>query len=190
MVLAWDETSNRVVERRVTAVLPHPDDEIARVTIDGVVVTTTPDHPFYTSSGWVEAGLLRPGTHVRTPAGSGIVVVVETQAFVGTLWDLTVEGVHSFFVGGGPWLVHNCDIGTQIAEHAFAKHGDEFPFIGGFDEFALTADMVFHNAEVTRTVREGVSAYYDDGIIVIVNSRSPADSTMFAGSEWDFWNLP
>jgi hypothetical protein len=33
---------------------------------------------------------------------------VTTAPFAGILWDLTVEGAHTFFVGPGAWLVHNC----------------------------------------------------------------------------------
>ncbi len=107
-VLAWDKSTGQVVERTVTAVLPHPDDEIARVTINGIVLTTTPDHPFYTiERGWVEAGLLWPGAHVKTTTGSGVVGPIATAPYSGILWDLTVAGAHTFFVGSGEWLVHN-----------------------------------------------------------------------------------
>jgi RHS repeat-associated protein len=118
IVLAWDQASGAIVERSVTAVLPHLDDEIARVTIDGQIITTTPDHPFYTiEAGWVEAGLLWPGAHVQTTAGSGVVASVAPESFQGTLWDLTVDGAHTFFVGQGEALVHNCPA-DEIADAA------------------------------------------------------------------------
>jgi RHS repeat-associated protein len=106
IVLAWDETTGAVVERTVTAVLPHPDDEIARLTIDGLTVTTTPDHPFFTiERGWVEAGRLWQGAHVKTTTGVGVVAVVETAPYAAILWDLTVDDVHTFFVGEtGGWF--------------------------------------------------------------------------------------
>lgn len=109
LVLAWDQSSGTIVERTVTAVLPHPDDEIAKVTIDGELIVTTPDHPFYTlEQGWVEAGLLWPGAHVQSAEGSGVVASIDIELFTGTLWDLTVQGAHTFFVGPGESLVHNC----------------------------------------------------------------------------------
>jgi intein/homing endonuclease len=74
IVLAWDEATGKVVERPVTAVLPHPDNEIARVTIDGRIVTTTPDHPFYVEGeGWIEAGNLWAGARIKTTWGSAAV---------------------------------------------------------------------------------------------------------------------
>ena len=109
IVLAWDEASGRLVERPVTAVLPHPDDGVAYLTIDGETITTTPDHPFLTiGAGWVDAGDLWPGASVKTVTGTGTVDSVTTAPFAGILWDLTVEGAHTFFVGTGQWLVHNC----------------------------------------------------------------------------------
>lgn len=38
------------------------------------------------------------------------------------LWDLTVEGSRTFFVGPGPWLVHNCDYGATPAGRPYTKH--------------------------------------------------------------------
>jgi RHS repeat-associated protein len=127
IVLAWDEASGQVVERRVTAVLRHPDDQIARITIDGVSVTTTPDHPFLTiERGWVEAGLLWPGAHLKTTIGFGTVASVEFEAYSGALWNLTVDGAHTFFVGPGSALAHNsCPISGPPTIDASGKvHGD------------------------------------------------------------------
>ena len=108
LVLAWDESTGEVVERRVVAVSSHPDDQIARLVIDSEIVLTTPDHPFYTlEHGWTEAGHLSLGDHVRTPLGRGNVESVFSAQFSGNLWNLTVEGAHSYFVGTGQWLVHN-----------------------------------------------------------------------------------
>lgn len=111
VVLTWDESSGQVVERVVTAVLPHPDDEVAHVTFDDGSVTTTPDHPFFTvEAGWVATGLLWPGARVKTTTGVAVVWSVYVEPYAGTLWNLTVEGAHTFFVGSGEWLVHNtCD---------------------------------------------------------------------------------
>ncbi|MEX1172803.1 MAG: DUF4951 domain-containing protein [Chloroflexota bacterium] len=109
IVLAWDEATDSIVERAVTAVLPHPDDGIARLTIDGETITTTPDHPFLTvDRGWVEAGDLRPGDWVRQVAGAGVVDSITTEPYAGILWDLTVDGAHTFAIGTGGWVVHNC----------------------------------------------------------------------------------
>jgi RHS repeat-associated protein len=109
VVLAWDEITGQVVERSVTAVLPHADDETAYLELENGSVTTTPDHPFYTlEAGWVEAGDLWPGARIKTSTGSIVVVSVVRHPYAGILWDLTVEAAHTFFVGPSESLVHNC----------------------------------------------------------------------------------
>jgi RHS repeat-associated protein len=108
IVFAWDEVTGQVVERTVTAVHLHSDTEIARLGIDGATLVTTPNHPFLTlEHGWIEAGLLWPGAHIKSRSGFGTVTGVVTQSRDSILWNLTVEGAHTFFVGGGEWLVHN-----------------------------------------------------------------------------------
>jgi len=87
----------------------------------------TPDHPFFTQGGgWVEAGSLGIGTSIVSRAGPALQVTALTweknkaeelaagtgSSFGGyTVYNLTVEDDHTFFVGtagGGTW-VHNID---------------------------------------------------------------------------------
>lgn len=184
IVLAWDETTDEVVQRRVTAVLPHPDDEIARVTIDGAVVTTTPDHPFYSvDAGWVEAGQLQPGARVLSTTGSAVVASVEIKPFAGALWDLTVERVHTFFVGSSELLVHNCNFGTYIANgHAWEKHiikRGEFPGVTTKEQFASLVDDIIHNSEKAGELKSGGWGYWKDGTMVIINPGNVDGGTAF-----------
>jgi RHS repeat-associated protein len=109
-VLAAEPETARVSERTVTATHEHLDPVVGVVVIDGESIETTPEHRFYTvESGWVEAGDLRVGEHVRSASGSeGVVGSLTWQSTPATMYDLTVEVDHSFFVGEGQWLVHNC----------------------------------------------------------------------------------
>jgi hypothetical protein len=81
------------------------------LTIDGEVIETTPWHPFYTDEGWTDAGDLEPGDLILALDGDygtveSVVIADETQ----TMYDLDVETVDTFAVGGGAWVVHNCDV--------------------------------------------------------------------------------
>lgn len=108
-MLAWDEVAQAVVTKRVTRVLPHQDDEIAILEIDGLTITTTADHPFLsTDAGWVDAGDLWRGARVKTARGTAVVGGVAIAPYDGVLWDLTVDEVHTFFVGPHEAAVHNC----------------------------------------------------------------------------------
>jgi len=86
-------------------------------------LTCTPEHPFFVpGQGWVEAGSLGIGTSIVTRAGPQMAVasvtwqknkaeeLASTSGLGGyTVYNLTVDGDHTFFVGttgGGTW-VHN-----------------------------------------------------------------------------------
>ncbi len=87
----------------------HEDPIIVNLTIDGEVIETTPNHPFYTANGeWIEAGDLQIGAKIRQADGSyglveSVVFVERTQ----WMYNLTVAEAHTYFVGVGRWLVHN-----------------------------------------------------------------------------------
>ena len=69
-VWAYDASTGATGEYPVTAVLKHTDPVIEDLTIDGERIETTPEHPFYTQErGWVAAGQLWPGAHVRKEDG-------------------------------------------------------------------------------------------------------------------------
>lgn len=108
-VLAFDEKTGEVGYYPVTAVWEHDDPVIVYLTIDGETIETTPEHPFYTTSGkWVAAGELHAGNEIYKADGS--YGVVENVAFVYQLqpmYNLTVATAHTYFVGQDRLLVHN-----------------------------------------------------------------------------------
>ena len=84
--------------------------------VDGETVVTTPDHPFLTEDrGWVDAGDLRPGDQLVSATGHhGAVFAVVTRPGSADMWDLTVDTTHTFAVGHGGWVVHNCDAAFEL----------------------------------------------------------------------------
>ena len=78
--------------------------------LDTGPIETTPNHPFYTADrGWIVAGALQIGERIRTATGTDATVVSFTiEQHPASMWDITVAGAHSFFVGSGAVLVHNC----------------------------------------------------------------------------------
>ena len=109
-VLAYDPKTGITALHSVDAVMVHTDPVVEHLTTDGGDIQTTPNHPFFTTDrGWVEAGSLRIGEQIRTDSGSPATVIgFTTSATPTTMWDLTVDAAHSFFVGAGGVLVHNC----------------------------------------------------------------------------------
>jgi hypothetical protein len=95
----------------VTALLDHEDPITTELLVEGEWVETTPEHPFYTQTGWLPAGEITSGMYIRQADGDYAVVeqtAVKHQPQ--TMYNLTVETAHTYFVGQGQWLVHNeCD---------------------------------------------------------------------------------
>lgn len=77
--------------------------------IDGELIETTPEHPFYTIAGeWVEAENLTVGDLIWSLDGDyGAIEDIELIQTQQPMYNLTVDEAHTFFVGDGDWLVHN-----------------------------------------------------------------------------------
>jgi len=94
----------------VIAVTALEDPAIAPSTIDVETIVMTPEHPFYTAAGdWVPACRLHAADKVRKADGLyGVVRSVVLVPRLQVMYNLTVAGAHTYFVGDGQWLVHNC----------------------------------------------------------------------------------
>jgi hypothetical protein len=118
VVLAYNEGLGQTGWYTVTGVWVHDDPIIEYVTIDGERIETTPEHPFFTEEdGWLPASELRFGMHVRNADGRyGTVQTIQFAFRTQPMYNLTVEGAHTFFVGEKQWLVHNAPCGGSFAE--------------------------------------------------------------------------
>ncbi|MFE4534184.1 polymorphic toxin-type HINT domain-containing protein [Streptomyces scopuliridis] len=129
-VLATDPvtgvTEPRAVQRTIVT---YDDKHFTRLTVLGGGVparlTATDTHPFWLSDErrWAEAGELSPGDELRTPTGSTrTVTAVSRYTQRQTTYDLTVAGIHTYYVGIGSAaaLVHNndCDMSPEDVEAA------------------------------------------------------------------------
>ena len=121
-VIAYNEETRETGEYTVTDTMQHEDDAIVTLTINGEEIETTPWHLFYTDEGWVEAEELEVGDAILSLGGvygsvDSILIEDRTQM----MYDLTVEEVHTFAVGDGDWVVHNC--GSIITYGDLDQHG-------------------------------------------------------------------
>lgn len=111
-VLAEDPETGERGSRKVTHLWEHQD-VVVDLEIDGDLVTTTEDHPFWnaTDREWQEAQNLDVGDLVRTVDGELIPVggLKLRSARTTTAFNLTVDGIHTYFVAVGEdeVLVHN-----------------------------------------------------------------------------------
>jgi RHS repeat-associated protein len=94
LVWAWNESLDENGFYTVTDVFVQVDEVLVYVTIDGELVQTTPEHPFYTNAdGWVAAKDLVVGNRIPTTDGAvGIVQAVEVVNRSQPMFNLTVVG--------------------------------------------------------------------------------------------------
>jgi len=100
----------RRVLRRFVRVSP-----VLNVRVAGRVIGTTGEHPFWIDGrGWRQAVELRAGDLLRMPDGNRVAVEgVEEAGRVETVYNVEVEGFHTYYVGSGEWgfsvWAHNAD---------------------------------------------------------------------------------
>jgi hypothetical protein len=116
-VLTYNEETGEIGPYQITDTMFHLDPLIVYLLIDGELVVTTPEHPFYTSqSEWVNAGELTVGNEIRALDWAvGEVEHIYTAATPQLMYNLTVDTAHTFFVGEEQWLVHNAGPCDELA---------------------------------------------------------------------------
>ena len=125
IVLAYNELTGEIGEYTVTHTISHTDEIIIHLYISGELIETTPEHPFYNDSGeWIDAEDLEVGEEILSLDGDyGIVEkVVVIEDANQPMYNLTVDEAHTFFIGDGDWLVHNCGDGTMLRPGDMPDH--------------------------------------------------------------------
>ncbi|WP_461025831.1 polymorphic toxin-type HINT domain-containing protein [Streptomyces sparsus] len=129
-VLATDPETGKTSPRKVTNTIVTDKDrdyvELTIATPDGTgSLTATGEHPFWSPSLnlWLEAEDLEAGITLRTETGETVrVASVRHYTDRQRTYNLTVEGIHTYYVLAGetPVLVHNsngwCGVGSAEAQ--------------------------------------------------------------------------
>jgi RHS repeat-associated protein len=132
-------------------------------------VHTTTEHPFLTAElGWVNAQDLKPGEHVRRLDGSlGVVVAVTATPGQAVRYNLTVAQDHTFVVGQGQWVVHNCGLGGKLdpTKQLTDKGGNLLNFFRGQQREELKKQgfkMLQNASKVARNHSEQFKQFIQD----------------------------
>ena len=127
-VLSFNEQTKQVSSQKVLETFKHSVNQTLKIKIDGKIIETTPNHPFYLpmSGGWANAEDLKIGDIVLTSSKQLCVIddieVVNHLEMV-DVYNFTVENNHTYFVGEDKILVHNlCD---AKLDRARAKAGKQ-----------------------------------------------------------------
>ncbi|MEV0006125.1 RHS repeat-associated core domain-containing protein [Micromonospora sp. NPDC050980] len=204
-VLATDPQTGRTGPEVVTHIWIH-EDALQDLEVDGHIVTTTGDHPFWNArSGlWQRADALPRDARLSTTTRRLLSVgSLDSSKHVGLAYNLTVNGPHTYYVIAGttPVLVHNTcgdgldDVSRNIANHANGEalrpNGDGTHFVRGVDPKALGhyVDGVI-NGNVpnvrTRYLRNGRVGYWDPDkrAVVIEDGDAGTVFTPRGGEDW------
>ena len=115
-VYSYNENTKEVSLNTVTDIFSKQVYETVELFINGEIIETTYEHPFYLPmySGWMQAGDLKVGDAVLTIDNQmafveSITVTKHREPI--TVYNFTVENDHTYYVGEGSVLVHNaCDM--------------------------------------------------------------------------------
>lgn len=123
-VQSFDESTRTFKLQRVTYAWEKHADELVEVAYSNTSFQSTPNHLVLTTRGWKPAGQLQAGEllvswNEGAPA-HGTVRVDDVQTVTPSdtrVYDLEVEGTHTFVCGSGP-VVHNCH---HLSAQAFSS---------------------------------------------------------------------
>ena len=117
-VWAYNERTRQTALRPVTQLFRYERDTVYMLhTATGEAIRTTSDHPFYVRGQWVRVKRLRVGDSLVTQAGQRLRLLrIEVKPERVTVFNFTVDELHTYFVGSSAILVHNngpCDLAIK-----------------------------------------------------------------------------
>ena len=126
-VLAYNPQTHKMEWQPIVHVWIHQDNDLVDMTVTTPaqtpgrsskhgspktqeVVHTNKKHPFFTrEKGFLPVGQIKVGMHLlRADGRYGIVTAWVLVPGIQTMYNLEVAHDHSFTVGSGAWVVHNC----------------------------------------------------------------------------------
>lgn len=110
-VVSTNVDTFETAEKKVLETYIRETTKLVHLTINGELIKTTPDHPFYVKDvGFVKAGDLYVGDKVLDSNGTVFVIEnmeTETTDMPTTVYNFQVQDFHTYHVGNYGILVHN-----------------------------------------------------------------------------------
>ena len=125
-VYSFDAASGKYSYKEVTQLISGSSDCLIKININGEIIESTPNHPFFTENGWRAAEKLKSGMKILCSDGN-MTPVIATQrinfAKPADVYSVCVKDNHSFLIGNSGAVVHN----GCIPDAKFIKNGYHFP---------------------------------------------------------------
>jgi hypothetical protein len=111
IVHVWINHDHDLVDLTIRSTTPAQHGKAVRTTNE--VIHTNKKHPFLTAEkGFVPVSQLRIGMHVLNAGGGvGTITMLKTVPGTMTMYNLEIAQDHTYAIGEGQWIVHNCDSG-------------------------------------------------------------------------------
>ena len=108
VVHVWINHDNDLVDVTIASTIPAQHGKAAQKTSE--VVHTNQKHPFLTvEKGFVPVSQLRVDMHVmKADGGAGTITMLKAVPGTMTMYNLEIAQDHTYTVGEGEWIVHNC----------------------------------------------------------------------------------
>ena len=162
-VVSTNPETFEVAEKAVLETYVRETTELVHLTINGELIKTTHDHPFYVKDvGFVSAGELYIGDKLLDSNGNTLLLEdreVENLDEPVKVYNFQVEDFHTYHVGENGTLVHNADYEIKLSRSAYpesAKHIEESIAKGYPEELTLDRKMAKTNRKAslrgTKTV--------------------------------------
>jgi hypothetical protein len=142
-VLAYNPNTKQMEDQPILHVFLDHDNDLVDLTLTTIhrtqqgrgvsrqseVIHTNQKHPFLTKEkGFLPVGQIKLGMHVRRADGQwGVVTGWKVVPGAMTMYNLEVAQDHTFTVGVGEWVVHNCTIDDKSAAHIFRDARGHLP---------------------------------------------------------------
>ena len=210
-VLAYNPTTHKMETEPILHVCIHTDNDLVDLTIatpikathstnvvlQHEVVHTNQKHPFFTlEKGFVPVGQITKGMHVlRADGRIGVITGWQIVPGVKLMYNLEVAQDHTFVVGDGQWIVHNCGarpfdiVSYEPRNSPFENHHGILDVwarnnIAGYDSAkAPTVVLTLEQHNATRSVFASWRYELTGSVTGAINWKNVSASDIFSLSE-------
>ncbi len=117
VVASFQESNQTFTNNKVVQLFKRTTTQLTRIVTTKDTIWATPEHPFYTAKGWINAGALVSGALLQTVNGQIPVTAAHTIDSNCVVYNFEVENTHTYLIGNGAYLVHNtCAYRKQLLD--------------------------------------------------------------------------
>jgi hypothetical protein len=138
-VLSLDVQSGQKVYEKVIKTFQRTASRLVRLVAGKDTLLSTPEHPYYTDSGWKMASAIHPGSKMRLASGLfAVALSTATIDTTATVYNFEVNRTHNYCIGSQGIVVHNsCQILNRLRKLIDPELLDDF-----VKDFSADANML------------------------------------------------